>query len=173
MLQQTVPKLLKAQTDLYQFISQEAGNPALLVTQSHPPVKYEEQSSFKNCKSAHSCDTPFEAVIDLDHHPLGVHQNIIRKFASFNAYPASTDCASADYRLRHNMTVDSGNRYGVHKTHFLPWINQAINFLRAELGQKILHSYCDPLGNSFLLASSSETFGICRISELLLQAYDI
>ncbi|KAI7887971.1 uncharacterized protein EV154DRAFT_325273 [Mucor mucedo] len=119
-------------------------------------------------------DTPFEAVIDLDHHPLGVHQNIIRKFASFNAGPALTDCALADYRLRHNMTVGSKNRYGVaHKTHFSPRINQAINFLRAELGQKILHSYCDPLGNSFLLVSSSETFGICRIPEPLLEAYDM
>ncbi|CEP15769.1 hypothetical protein [Parasitella parasitica] len=35
----------------------------------------------------------------------GVHQNIVRKFASFNASPALTDCALADYRLRHNIQV--------------------------------------------------------------------
>lgn len=34
-----------------------------------------------------------------------VHQNIIRKFASFNTSPELADCALADYRLRHNTDV--------------------------------------------------------------------
>ncbi|CEP13323.1 hypothetical protein [Parasitella parasitica] len=34
-----------------------------------------------------------------------VQQNIVRKFASFNASPALTDCALADYILMHNIQV--------------------------------------------------------------------
>ncbi|KAI7893695.1 uncharacterized protein EV154DRAFT_581873 [Mucor mucedo] len=102
----------------------------------------------------------------------GVHQNIIRKFSSFNASPALTDCVLADYRLRHNITVGSKNRYGViHKTHFSPWINQAINFLRAEMKQNVLPSYSDSSGNTLFLAASSETFGICRMPEQLIDTY--
>ena len=35
----------------------------------------------------------------------GVHQNIIRKFASYGVSPNFADCALADYRLRHNLDV--------------------------------------------------------------------
>jgi hypothetical protein len=37
----------------------------------------------------------------------GVHQNVIRKFASFGTSPRFADCALADYRLRHNLDVSS------------------------------------------------------------------
>ncbi|CEP09471.1 hypothetical protein [Parasitella parasitica] len=46
----------------------------------------------------------------------GVHQNIVRKFASFNASPALTDCALADYRLRHNIQlndIQADHRYDI------------------------------------------------------------
>ena len=61
----------------------------------------------------------FEIGVDLHNLPLyrcccgtnslegGVHQNIIRKFASFNAGPHMTDCMLAEYRLRHNIDVRS------------------------------------------------------------------
>lgn len=35
----------------------------------------------------------------------GVHMNMIRKFGSYNASPELTDCALAEYRLRHNTDV--------------------------------------------------------------------
>ncbi|CEP12601.1 hypothetical protein [Parasitella parasitica] len=75
----------------------------------------------------------------------GVHQNNVRKFASFNASPALTDCALADYRLRHNIQVGSKNMYRItYRSHFSPWIQQAINFMRCKIGQPVLRSYSDP-----------------------------
>jgi hypothetical protein len=40
----------------------------------------------------------------------GVHQNIIRKFGSFNAGPQLADCTLADYRLHHNIDVSDHNK---------------------------------------------------------------
>ncbi|CEP06806.1 hypothetical protein, partial, partial [Parasitella parasitica] len=89
----------------------------------------------------------------------GVHQNIVRKFASFNASPALTDCSLADYRLRHNIQVGSKNRYGItYRSHFSPWIQQAINFMRCKIGQPVLRSYADPSGNAFYFTSVGESF---------------
>ncbi|KAI8635765.1 hypothetical protein BD408DRAFT_149579 [Parasitella parasitica] len=104
----------------------------------------------------------------------GVHQNIVRKFASFNASPALTDCALADYRLRHNIQVGSKNRYGVtYKGHFSPWIKQAINFMRCKLGQPVLKSYSDPSGNAFYFSAIEESFGISKLSPSLLNIYNM
>ncbi|CEP17845.1 hypothetical protein [Parasitella parasitica] len=62
--------------------------------------------------------------------------------------------------------------YGItHKSHFSPWINQAISFMRCELGQPILRSYSDPAGNSFYYTSAEETFGISKLSPSLVSAY--
>ncbi|CEP16976.1 hypothetical protein [Parasitella parasitica] len=56
-----------------------------------------------------------------------VHQNIVRKFASFNASPALTDCVLVDYRLRHNIQLGSKNRYGMtYRSHFSPWIRSKL-----------------------------------------------
>jgi hypothetical protein len=37
----------------------------------------------------------------------GVHQNINKKFNTFNASPALADAVLTDYRLRHNLDVSS------------------------------------------------------------------
>ncbi|KAG2212592.1 hypothetical protein INT47_000568 [Mucor saturninus] len=69
----------------------------------------------------------------------GIHQNIIRKFSSFNAGPFLADWALADYRLRHNISVGSRNRFNIeHRSHYNPWLVQALNTLRDDVDQEII-----------------------------------
>ncbi|KAI8143102.1 hypothetical protein BJV82DRAFT_668743 [Fennellomyces sp. T-0311] len=96
----------------------------------------------------------------------GVHQNIIRKFASFGAGPHMTDCMLADYRLRHNIDVGSKNRHGrVHLGHYDPWLTQTIHHLQVELGMYDTKWDADQsstliVKNALQLKMPAETFGI-------------
>ncbi|KAI9249771.1 hypothetical protein BDA99DRAFT_217405 [Phascolomyces articulosus] len=100
----------------------------------------------------------------------GVHQNIIRKFSTFGAGPHLTDCALADYRLRHNINVGMKNRYGkVHKGHYSPWITQTICHLMTELNimdkAELVKSLV--VKDALYMRMSNETFGIAAFPEVI------
>ncbi|KAG2212586.1 hypothetical protein INT47_000562 [Mucor saturninus] len=92
----------------------------------------------------------------------GINQNIIRKFSSFNAGPFLADCALADCRLRHNIS---------HRSHYNPWLVQALNKLRADVDQEFIPSYADSYGNSHHLVDSNEQFGICPVSQEVIDTF--
>jgi hypothetical protein len=91
-----------------------------------------------------------------------VHMNIIRKLASYNAGPRLTDMVLADYRLYHNLDAGSKNRHGkLYKSHYCPWLTQAINTIRIEIGHgSVTEYYGNSLGNCFEYGRTKETFGI-------------
>ncbi|KAI7887943.1 uncharacterized protein EV154DRAFT_594948 [Mucor mucedo] len=102
----------------------------------------------------------------------GIHQNIIRKFNSFNAGLFLADCALADYRLRHNISVGSRNRFNIeHRSHYNPWLVQALNTLRADFDQEFIPSYTNSYGISHHLVDSNEKFGICPVSQEIIDTF--
>ncbi|CEP14914.1 hypothetical protein [Parasitella parasitica] len=79
----------------------------------------------------------------------GVHQNLIRKFGSFGAGPELANAMLTEYRLRHNIDVDSH-------------IDQMKRFLQV----------CDQLENDLMVQvnalhylGSEEVFGICPLPD--------
>lgn len=104
-----------------------------------------------------------------------VHMNIVRKFASYNAGPRLTNMALCDYRLHHNIDVGSKNRYGkIHTGHYSPWISQAINTLRIEVGHSPVDAYfSNRVGNAFEYMQTKETFGIVSVPRSVTQEFDI
>ncbi|KAL9545729.1 hypothetical protein MBANPS3_007001 [Mucor bainieri] len=103
----------------------------------------------------------------------GIHTNIIRKFGFFNASPNLTECALADYRLRHNADVGSKNRYGkTYKSHYNPWVTQVINHLEETLGMPSKASYFDPFCGSLKFRNSDlNSVNISYKSPELLRSY--
>ncbi|KAI8136513.1 hypothetical protein BJV82DRAFT_640023 [Fennellomyces sp. T-0311] len=121
----------------------------------------------------------FQTAVDQHNLPLyrccrgtnslegGVHQNIIRKFASFGAGPHMTECMLADYRLRHNIDVGSKNRYGkVHLGHYSPWLTQNIRRLEEQLWLDDQRLNATDLSTTLIVKNAlrlrvpTETFGI-------------
>lgn len=109
------------------------------------------------------------------------HFNIIRKFSSFNAGPRLTNMALYDYRLYHNINVGSKNRHGImHKSHYSPWLAQAINALRFAVGHPLRNeSYFGntSIENISAYDQTKEKFGIIPVpghikNDFLMLPYD-
>ncbi|KAL9536923.1 hypothetical protein MBANPS3_012247 [Mucor bainieri] len=92
----------------------------------------------------------------------GVHQNLMRKFGSFNAGPELGDAMLAEYRLRHNIDVGYANRMGkVYKGHYDPWLLQQTQQLYDELG--IVFNYHDEHRLALKFVGSKEVYGTCLL----------
>ncbi|KAG2193946.1 hypothetical protein INT47_003516 [Mucor saturninus] len=87
--------------------------------------------------------------------------------------PFLADCTFADYRLRHNISVGSRNRFNIeHRSHYNPSLVQALNTLRADVDQEFIPSYADSYGNSHHLVDSNEQFGICPVSQEVIDTFN-
>jgi hypothetical protein len=97
--------------------------------------------------------------------------NIVRKFASYNAGPNLTDMMLADYRLHYNLNLGSINQHGLeYKSHYSPWLTEAINTLRVEVGHPPLSDYFSNRAGS-AYSNTKETFGIVTFPLELLRSY--
>ncbi|CAO3657291.1 unnamed protein product [Mucor hiemalis] len=132
------------------FVSDLVGGPAL----------YTEKGFDKRGLMRYSCSCGTSSVEG------SCHFNIIRKFSSFNAGPRLTNMALYDYRLCHNIDMGSKNRHGIiHKSHYSPWLGQAINLLRTKVGHPPRQIYfgSKSLGSVFDYVKTNEKSGITPV----------
>ncbi|CEP09955.1 hypothetical protein, partial, partial [Parasitella parasitica] len=60
------------------------------------------------------------------------------------------------------------------KSHYSPWLSQAINTLRVKHGHPLIDDYyCSNLGNSFDYLPIKESFGIVALPDYLMKTYNI